>query len=127
MGFGSVVACAVILSQETRDLIPIEPLPAKAGEKFEFAACENRHMGEFIKRMWRLRHNTEEMRLGAFQSLGYWVSDKERQNENYLKATVRTKQFNAVAWQRRVGERLEQLTLSKHWCMGLARSLNADL
>jgi hypothetical protein len=39
------VAWVVILFQETRELIPIEPPPAgpQAGEKFEFAACENRH------------------------------------------------------------------------------------
>ena len=39
------VAWVVILFQETRELIPIEPTPAcpQAGEKFEFAARENRH------------------------------------------------------------------------------------
>jgi len=44
MGFVSV-ACVVILFQETRELVPIEPPPAcpQAGEKFEFAAGENRH------------------------------------------------------------------------------------
>jgi hypothetical protein len=44
-GFGSGVAWAVIVFQETRELVPIEPPPAcpQAGEKFEFAACENRH------------------------------------------------------------------------------------
>jgi hypothetical protein len=44
MGFVSGVAC-VILFQETRELVPIEPPPAclQAGEKFEFAAGENRH------------------------------------------------------------------------------------
>src|SRR5882724_3915717 len=44
MGFVSV-ACVVILFQQTRELVPIEPPPAcpQAGEKFEFAAGENRH------------------------------------------------------------------------------------
>jgi hypothetical protein len=45
MGFGSGVAWIVTLFQETRELVAIEPPPAcpQAGEKFEFAACENRH------------------------------------------------------------------------------------
>ena len=45
MGFEPSVAWVVILPQETRELVPIEPAPAypQAGEKFEFAACENRH------------------------------------------------------------------------------------
>ncbi len=51
---------------------------------------------------------------------------KERQNESYLEAAVGTERCNAVAWQRRVGERLGRLTLSKHWRVGLARSLKAD-
>jgi hypothetical protein len=51
---------------------------------------------------------------------------KERQNESYLEATVGTERCNAVAWQRRVGERLGRLTLSKHWRVGLARSLKVD-
>jgi hypothetical protein len=44
MGFVSV-ARVVILFQQTRELVPIEPPPAclQAGEKFEFAAGENRH------------------------------------------------------------------------------------
>jgi hypothetical protein len=35
----------IILFQEARELIPIEPAPAcaQAGEKFDFAACEKRH------------------------------------------------------------------------------------
>src|ERR1700716_4155344 len=45
MGFVSGVAWVVILFQETRELVPIEPPPAfpQAGETFEFAACRNRH------------------------------------------------------------------------------------
>ena len=45
MSFVSGVAWVVILFQETRELVPIEPPPAclQAGEKFEFAAGENRH------------------------------------------------------------------------------------
>ena len=45
MGFGSGVAWIVTLFQETRELVPVEPPPAcpQAGEKFEFAAGENRH------------------------------------------------------------------------------------
>jgi hypothetical protein len=44
MGFMSV-ACVVVLFQQTREFVPIEPPPAgpQAGEKFEFAAGENRH------------------------------------------------------------------------------------
>jgi len=44
MGFVSL-AWVVILFQETRELVPIEPPPAcpQAREKFEFAAGENRH------------------------------------------------------------------------------------
>jgi hypothetical protein len=44
-GFGSGVAWIVTLFQETRELVAIEPPPAcpQAGEKFEFAACEDRH------------------------------------------------------------------------------------
>jgi hypothetical protein len=51
---------------------------------------------------------------------------KERQNESYLETAVGTERCNAVAWQRRVGERLGRLTLSKHWRVGLAPSLKAD-
>jgi hypothetical protein len=51
---------------------------------------------------------------------------KERQNESYLEAAVGTERCNAIAWQRRVGERLGRLTLSKHWRVGIARSLKAD-
>ena len=45
MGFVPGVAGVVILFQETCELVPIEPPPAcaQAGEKFEFAAGENRH------------------------------------------------------------------------------------
>jgi hypothetical protein len=45
MGFVPGVARVVILFQQTRELVPIEPPPAcpQAGEKFEFAAGENRH------------------------------------------------------------------------------------
>jgi hypothetical protein len=45
MGFVSGVAGVVILFQETRELIPVEPAPAcaQAAEKFEFANGENRH------------------------------------------------------------------------------------
>ena len=51
---------------------------------------------------------------------------KERQNESYLEAAVGIERSNAVAWQRRVGERFGRLTLSKRWRVGLARSLRAD-
>jgi len=39
------VARGVILFEEARELVPIEPAPAcpQAGEKFEFARCKNRH------------------------------------------------------------------------------------
>jgi hypothetical protein len=45
MGLVSGVAWIAILTQETRKLVPIEPVPAypQAGEKFEFTVCENRH------------------------------------------------------------------------------------
>jgi len=41
----SGVAWVVILPQQTRELVPIEPAPAyrQTGEKFEFAVCQYRH------------------------------------------------------------------------------------
>jgi hypothetical protein len=45
MGFVPAAAWDVLLFQEMRKLVPIElpPAGAQAGEKFEFAACKNRH------------------------------------------------------------------------------------
>ena len=42
----SGVAQVVIIFQQTREFIPIEPSPVspQTGEKFEFVACENRHI-----------------------------------------------------------------------------------
>jgi hypothetical protein len=50
MSFVPGVAWVVILFQKTRELVPIEPPPAclQAGEKFEFAAGENRHDNAFL-------------------------------------------------------------------------------
>ena len=44
-------------------------------------------------------------KLGTFRPLGNWVFDKERQNEIYLEAAIRTERCNAAVWHRRVGER----------------------
>ncbi len=45
MGFTPGATSVVILFQEAREFVPIEPPPAclQAGEKFEFVACEDRH------------------------------------------------------------------------------------
>jgi hypothetical protein len=45
-GFVSAVASDVITFQETREFAAIESPPARiqAGEKFEFVACEQRHV-----------------------------------------------------------------------------------
>jgi hypothetical protein len=42
----SGVVRRVVLSQQTREFVPVKPSPAfpQASEKLEFAACENRHV-----------------------------------------------------------------------------------
>ena len=53
-----------------------------------------------------------------------WVlvsATKERQNESYLEAAVRTERCNAVAWQRLVGERRGRLALPKQGRVAITR------
>ena len=61
------------------------------------------------------------IRLGTFRPLGDWVFDKERQNEIYLEAAIRTERWNAAVRQRRVGERRGRLAVPKQGRVGIAR------
>src|SRR5436309_7718495 len=60
-------------------------------------------------------------KLGTFRPLGNWVFDKERQNEIYLEAAIRTERCNAAVRQRRVGECRRWLAPPKQGRLGIAR------
>jgi hypothetical protein len=62
--------------------------------------------------------------MGTLTGLADCESNKERQNESYLEATVRTECCTTVTRRRRVGEHRGRPTLSRQRRLGIARSLS---
>src|SRR5689334_1059009 len=70
-------------------------------------------MERFVRNLWRS--------LGTFRPLTDWLFDKERQNEIYLEAAIRSQRCNAAVRQRRVGQRRRWLAGPKQGRLGIAR------
>src|ERR1700730_5076850 len=92
-------------------------IPLLAIQRLRCPKCRTRMMRASRR---GLQDSSLSIRLGTFLPLGDWVFDKERQNEIYLEAAIRTERCNAAVRQRRVGERRGRLAVPKQGRVGIA-------